>query len=301
VGKAISGLGVTMAKLKALLRKLKLRKLSWIDAVELLILCMIPVIAAPYYGKLLFFPTKEMPDQSNILQQIEKITQARKVDVTIACANGNSLNGWLFKLPNSRKVFLVSHGNAGNIANRILTAFMLLKAGGSVLLYDYEGYGLSTGEPSVSAIKADGQSAYNYLLNDQHYQAADIVDYGESIGAAVAVDIAKHNPVCCLIIQSGFTSLSDAMKDKLIFMRLYPPYVFSYVELDNLAYLRGHHPPLLLIHGDNDTTLPIKYAEKNFAEASEPKRLVVIKGAGHDDVSIRDAKLFINSVAQFVH
>jgi hypothetical protein len=91
------------------------------------------------------------------------------------------------------------------------------------------------------------------------------------------------------------------MKDKLIFMRLYPPYVFSYVELDNLAYLRGHHPPLLLIHGDNDTTLPIKYAEKNFAEASEPKRLVVIKGAGHDDVSIRDAKLFINSVAQFVH
>jgi len=290
-----------LIKLNSFFKKLKVRKLSWIDAVELLILCMIPVIAAPYYYKLIFFPTKELSDQSSVIQQIEQITHAKKVDITIACPDGNRLNGWLFKLPNCKKVFLVSHGNAGNIANRIVTAFMLLKAGGSVLLYDYEGYGLSTGEPSIEVIKEDGKLAYDYLHNDQHFDGKDIIDYGESIGAAVAVDIAKHNPVGGLIIQSGFTSLSDAIKDKLIFMRLYPPYVFSYVELDNLTYLRGHHPPLLLIHGDHDTTLPIKYAERNFAEASEPKRLFVIKGAGHDDVSFHDPKLFMDSVSAFVH
>jgi pimeloyl-ACP methyl ester carboxylesterase len=84
-------------------------------------------------------------------------------------------------------------------------------------------------------------------------------------------------------------------------MRLYPDSVFQYVDLDNIAYLRGHHPPLLLIHGDKDSTLPLKYGEENFAAALQPKELVVINGAGHDDVAFHNPKLFTTAVAKFVN
>ena len=281
--------------------RLKLRKLSWVDAAELLALLSIPCFAAPYLERLILFPSSEMPDQTSLFHQIQELTHAKKIDVKISLSNHHTLSGWLFRLPNSPRVFLVSHGNAGNISNRIFTALLLLKTGSSVFLYDYEGYGLSDGRPSIEALKADGQSAYDFLLKDQSYDGRNIIDYGESIGGAVAVDIAKHNRVGALVIQSGFTSLSEAIKDKLMFMRLYPKSVFQYVELNNETYLKSEHPPLLLIHGDSDGTLPVKYAEANFAAASQPKELLVIKGAGHDDVTIRDPRKFVQTLATFVN
>lgn len=260
----------------------------------------LPFLLAPYFSKVLLYPTRDIPDQSKMIQQIEQMTGAEKSDVKIEVPNGNTIDGWFFKSPASKKVFLVSHGNAGNISNRILTALMLIKSGGSVLLYDYEGYGRSTGEPSVETIQTDGQLAYDYLSKKLHYEPDDIVDYGESIGASVAVSIARHNKVSELIIQSGFTSLPDVIRDKLFFMWLYPPAVFHSVDMDNITYLRGPHPPLLLIHGDKDATLPLKYAQTNFALASNPTRLVVVSGAGHDDVSFRDPRLFVTSIVDFM-
>ncbi len=203
------------------------------------------------------------------------------------------MDAWFFKAPNARKVVLVCHGNAGNIADRVILALLLLKAGGSVFLVEYEGYGLSDGSPSIQGLKRDGQSAYDYLRKS--YQPTDIIVYGESIGASFAVDIAKHNPVGGLIMQSGFSSLYSVVRSKLPWFWLYPPIGFT-EELDNVSYLHGKHVPVLIIHGDSDWSVPISESQTNFKEASIPKELVIVKGADHNDLVLKNPSQFVTAI-----
>lgn len=256
-----------------------------------------PVFGMGLYNHLLFFPFKENYDLKEVFAKIETATNSKKSDVTIASGK-EKLNGWLFKKSGAKKIILVSHGNGGEIAHRLLLVSPMLFANASVLLYDYEGYGRSTGQPSVAALKQDGLAAYDYVANELHYTPDNIVVFGESLGSGVTTYIAEHRKVAAVIIQSGFSSLSSAAKDRIFWLNFYPPVAFDGVEMDNLAYLRGAHPPVLLMHGDKDTVLPIKNGYKMLAEASDPKRFVKFDGCGHNDVCV--AKNFAPSLTQFI-
>lgn len=206
----------------------------------------------------------------------------------------------VFQKTECEKVILISHGNGGNINYRLSLALTLLGCGASVIMYDYEGYGQSTGEPSVPAIKRDGLAAYDYVKNNLHYQPKDIVLYGESLGSGVTVNIAAHRPAGGVIIQSGFASLSSAARERLPWIWIYPDFTLANFEMDNVAYLRGVHAPVLIIHGTEDLTLPVHHADTMFAEATEPKQFLRIKKAGHNNTHLLDAKLFTNAVTHFV-
>ncbi len=97
---------------------------------------------------------------------------------------------------------------------------------------------------------------YDYVRSVLHYEPKDIIVYGESLGGGVTTYIAEKRPVGAIVIQSGFSSLTDAAKDRLPWLHLYPKIAFAQIEMDNAAYLHGPHAPLLLVHGDKDTTLP---------------------------------------------
>lgn len=85
-----------------------------------------------------------------------------------------------------------------------------------------------------------------------------------------------------------------------MWLRVYPKIAFKDVEFDNEAYLRGKHAPLLWVHGEIDQTLPITHAEETIAAATEPKKLVVFKGAGHNDIPLLNPKLFATTIGDFV-
>ncbi len=271
------------------------------DVVKLFILYMLlsPLCAMGLYNQLIFFPFKDKYDLTALITKIESAMNARKIDVTIASGK-EKLSAWYFKKTNAKKIFIVSHGNGGNNAHRLVLMAPLLSAGASVLLYDYEGYGESTGTPTIPAIKQDGLAVYDYVRNVLHYEPKDIIVYGESLGGGVTTYIAEKRPVSGIVIQSGFSSLTDAAKDRLPWLHLYPKFAFDGIEMDNAAYLHGTHAPLLLIHGDKDVTLPIKHAYKTFAEASEPKKFVTIEGAGHNDLATFNPKLFATSLSKLV-
>jgi fermentation-respiration switch protein FrsA (DUF1100 family) len=274
---------------------MKLPKFSRKEALKLgcLYLLLSPPIIMPIAEHYVFFPTKGRTGIDSTVSQIEKLTGATKAEVSIKAPDGHKLDALFFKVPKGNKVFLVCHGNAGNIADRLVLALLLLKAGGSVFLLEYEGYGLSEGSPSIQALKEDGQAAYDYLRKS--YQPEDIIVYGESIGASFAVDIAKHNPIGGLIMQSGFSSLFSVVRSKLPWFWLYPKIGFT-EELDNLAYLRGKRVPVLIIHGDSDSSVPLSEARINFKEASEPKQLCIIKGADHNDLVLKNVPQFVSAV-----
>ena len=202
-----------------------------------------------------------------------------KQDVTIETSNGKSLHGWFFKMPGAGKVFLINHGNAENIGSRFPIAATLILNRCSVLLYDYEGYGKSTGEPSLKNITEDALSAYDYLTTKLKYKPQDVIAYGESLGSGVTCFLAAHRQLGGIVLQATYPSLLYAAHDRLWFTWLYPNAWFT--DLDNMSVLSQPHPPLLIIQGRRDTLFPVRYGEILFERAIAPKKLVTPADLGH--------------------
>jgi len=147
------------------------------DLVKLIILYLVlsPICAMGLYNHLVFFPFKEQYDLKEVFAKIESSTHSKKTDLTIPSGTNQTLSAWLFKKTGAKKIILVSHGNGGNIAHRLGLAAPLLFSNCSVLFYDYEGYGLSTGEPTIPTVKQDGLAVYDYVRNVLHYAPKDVI------------------------------------------------------------------------------------------------------------------------------
>jgi uncharacterized protein len=172
------------------------------------------------------------------------------------------------------------HGNAGNIADRVPHARLLAAAGFDVLLFDYGGYGRSRGRPGERETYADARAARDALLARDGVDTARVLYLGESLGAAIAVNLAIAHPPAGLILQSPFTSVRDIA-------RFHYPYVprplvpDAYPSLRLIPDLRA---PLLILHGARDAVVPLMHGEELFQAAPEPKRLEVFPDAGHNDM-----------------
>lgn len=278
------------------------KRKAMIEAVKLSILFFIlsPICLFQLTRILLFFPDQTKYDLKPHLATMEKKLNTRVEDVTFKSANGKNLNGLYFKREGAKCVFLLSHGNAGNVAHRLVHVIHMLNLGASVLLYDYQGYGQSEGEPSVNGIVEDGVAAYDFLTEEKGWKAAQVISYGESLGCAVACQISKQREVAAIVLQSGFASLPGAAKDRFIWLNLFPDFTFPQPQLNNLEILACRHTPLLIIHGLKDNILPVKYAEQMFAAAAEPKRLVKLKNSGHNDVMDADLKDYLAAMTSFL-
>ncbi|MBS1992702.1 MAG: alpha/beta hydrolase [Cyanobacteria bacterium SZAS LIN-3] len=278
----------------------KRRQLA-LDALTIVLvyLLLCPLWAMPVYERLLFFPDKNFNQQFDQFefQQIFEKYGAHKKDVQFRSADGALLSGWYFYRPGTMKVILVSHGNAGNISNRLILADALINCRASVFLYDYQGYGLSQGSPSLANICADGLAAFDYLMSIERFKPRDIIVYGESIGTGVACNTSRERQAGGIVLQSGFPSLLYAAHDRLWFTWLYPDQWFR--DLDNLGAMKKQHAPLLVIHGKDDAVFPARYAGVIADKASTPRQLLLIDNMGHtlDDPTNGQ---FLQAVTKFV-
>jgi len=259
-----------------------------------------PFVAWPLYTHMIFFPDKtdyaktiEAP-----LQQLKKRFGVTDEDVYFNTPDGKRLHGLYLARPGAKKVFLVCHGNGGNIAHRMDLAASLLVCNGNVFLFDYEGYGSSEGEPSIKGVVRDGVAAYDCLNKTRHVDPSDIIIYGESLGTGAAAQVSLQRKVAAIILQSGFTSLISAGKDHLFFLRFYPDSWFP-DNLDNVAAMQKPHPPLLIFHGKQDPVLAFHNAETLFAEAVQPKKFIALSPFEHA-VERADIKEFNQPIAALI-
>jgi fermentation-respiration switch protein FrsA (DUF1100 family) len=235
-----------------------------------------PVESRSFYDEMLFHPRKEYRTVP-----VEVGGVPRK-DVSIL-SRGEKLKGWYFELPNSDKIVLVSEGNGGNMVYLTQVAELLLQCNASVLLYDYEGYGESGGNPSLRRICDDGLAAFDYMKKSLA-EDKKVVLLGVSLGTGVSCQIAARRKVDAIILTAPFTSLLNMARQKNGFVRAMPTFALPRQHLDNVAVLSKPHPPLLIFHGDVDTMIPISESEKLFEAASEPKTFVKLPKAGHNDI-----------------
>jgi fermentation-respiration switch protein FrsA (DUF1100 family) len=183
--------------------------------------------------------------------------------------------------PQPRATLLFCHGNAGNIT---LLAQWLADLnrfqGVSVMTFDYRGYGRSGGEPTEEGILADARAARSWLARREGIEERDIVLMGQSLGGAVAIDLASKDGARGLAVLSSFTSLPDAALDHMPWL---PAWWAMTMRLHSLEKIKEYHGAVLISHGDADEVIPYPHGLALYDAAAGPKRLVRVPGGRHND------------------
>ena len=242
--------------------------------------------------RMIYYPFGAVPPPSAVgLERAET--------VTFQTEDGLTLNGWFAAAaaPATGDTVIVFNGNAGNRSFRADLARGLMAAGAAVLIFDYRGYGGNPGSPSEAGLARDARAARRFLESRADVDPRRIIYFGESLGAAVAIGLALEQPPRLLILRSPFTSLADAGR-----------YHFPYLPVGLL--LRDRYPsldrigsvgcPMLVIAGTRDSIIPAEQSRRLFEAAREPKRLVILEGADHNDEALNAGPELMKAVSGFL-
>ena len=210
-------------------------------------------------------------------------------------ADGNRLGAWYFPVPGGGPAVLVCNGNGGDRSGRVELAAALNRIGLSVLLFDYRGYGGNPGKPSEDGTAADARAAQAWLAAQPGVEK--IVYFGESLGAAVAVGLAVETPPAALILRSPFTSLPDVGAVHYPWLPVRWLLTDRYPSIDRISSV---HVPVMVIAGDRDDIVPESLSRRLHEAANEPKRYLVVPGAGHNDPTLIDGPQMIAEIQGFL-
>ncbi len=216
--------------------------------------------------------------------------------VTITTDDGVALDGWFIPARQARGVLVFFHGNAGNISHRLDSLKVFNDLGLATLIFDYRGYGRSQGQPSEQGTYRDAKATWRYLVEERRIAAQDIVFFGRSLGAAIAVHLATEHTPKALILESAFTSVPDMAAEVYPFL---PVRWLARFRYDTEAYLQSVSCPVLIVHSREDDIIPFAHGRRLFAVAHEPKQLLEIRG-GHNDGFIVSRQTYVDGLDTFL-
>ena len=217
-------------------------------------------------------------------------------DLQLKTADGISLHGWFIPAAQPRGTVLFLHGNAGNISHRLDSVQMFHRMGYSTLIFDYRGYGNSGGTPTEEGTYRDAAAAWRYLAEQRHIPACRIVLFGESMGAAIAAQLASKQTPAALVIASGFTSVPDMAQHIYPYL---PVRWLTRIHYDTREYLRTVTAPVLIAHSPQDEIVPYEHGRALLAAAHPPKQFLELAG-GHNDGFIFMREAWITVLADFL-
>ena len=218
-------------------------------------------------------------------------------EVTLTTTDGLDLKAW-FAEPQpdgGTPLVVVFPGNAGTRADRVPLGSRLAESGLGVLLVDYRGYGGNPGIPSESGLALDARAAVRFLAA----VAPDrpVVLFGESLGSAVAIELAVDEPPAALILRSPFTSVADMAGE--LFSRNPPQFLLRdrYPSDERIGSVAA---PVLVIAGSDDSVVPPAQSRELYNLAQEPKEFVEVPGADHNDLELLAGEIMIEAVLRFI-
>jgi len=218
------------------------------------------------------------------------------IDCWFTTADSVKLHGWYVRAPDPIGTLLLSHGNAGNISHRLDLMRQLHRSGFNVFMYDYRGYGRSEGFPTEEGIYLDGRAAYDYAATLPGVDSLRIILFGTSLGGAVSVDVATDRSPGGLILEATFSSGKELGQELYPFL---PIKLFMKSEFNSVEKIRSITVPILVIHGSDDSIVPLKLARRLFDAANEPKEFYEIAGADHNDTYMVGRAEYFNKISGF--
>lgn len=218
----------------------------------------------------IYFPSVEKPHRKHFHAEDMQV-------IKIKVADGLILNAWYKPSIAHKPVIVYLHGNAGHIGFRMDLMRQFLSAGFGVLLLEYRGYGGNPGKPTESGLYEDGRAAMRFLQGEKQHKP--IVLYGESLGTGIATKLAMEFPVCALVLQSPYTSLTALARYHYPLLPI--PIIDKY---DSLSRMQQIHTPILMLHGKLDEVVPYNQGLTLFNLANRPKQWVEFSTKGHNDL-----------------
>jgi hypothetical protein len=219
-------------------------------------------------------------------------------EVRFAAADGTALHGWFLPGDAGRPLVVFCHGNAGNISHRLESLDLLHGLGLSVFIFDYRGYGQSAGTPSEEGTYADARGALAWL-RQRGWTPAQMVYFGESLGAAVAVQLALEHPPAGLVLEAPFTSIAAMGRHHYLLLHLLLGWLLD-ARYDNLDKIDRVRSPLLIIQGEADSIVPPAMARRLYEAAGGPKTLRLIPGANHNDLLFTGGSAYREAWREFL-
>ncbi len=216
--------------------------------------------------------------------------------VNIITEDEVTISGWWIPSSAERAVVLFCHGNAGNISHRLDTIRIFNDMGLSVFIFDYRGYGNSTGSPSEEGTYRDVEAAYKYLILNRKIKSEKIISWGRSLGGAVAAWLAANKKVKLLVLESTFTNVADVAEFHLPIA----PSTLMFGDCYNTRErLKTIACPVLVIHSPDDKIIPYSHGERLFKSAKGPKEFIVISG-GHNSGFYISLKKYKKGIDAFI-
>lgn len=203
-------------------------------------------------------------------------------EVVLDTADGERVIAWHVPPRGEKPVMLYFHGNGASLRWRVDRFRALTGDGTGLVALSYRGYGGSSGRPTEAGLISDASAAYAFAL--ARYGAPRIALWGESLGSGVAIALAAEHPVGHVIIESPFTSAADVGATRYWFV---PVRLLMKDQFRSDERIGKVTAPVLVLHGEADTIVPIALGERLYALINAPKRFVRFPGAGHNDLGVR--------------
>jgi alpha-beta hydrolase superfamily lysophospholipase len=209
-------------------------------------------------------------------------------EIELETDDSEVLNGWYLTRENAKATVVYFGGNGFLMVKSrpLIQAYADMDV--NLLLFDYRGYGLSSGEPTVEGVKSDAQTAYEFAIDQLSSEDQKIIVHGHSMGAFLSSHISGENQVDGYIMESPVSEVKQWTK-KLVPWILRPFVRFDIAEeiaaQSNLENVSNVAAPLMIVGGTSDDVTPFSMAEDVYeASASESKTLVEIEGGSHNNL-----------------
>jgi alpha-beta hydrolase superfamily lysophospholipase len=176
---------------------------------------------------------------------------------------------------------LICHGNAGNLGHRVSLIRDLHETGYSILIFDYRGYGESTGKPTEEGTYQDLHRVWTYLIVERGVLPENVVLFGRSLGGAVVAELATSVFCRAVVLESTFTSLAAIASDVYPFL---PCRLLLGDAYNTLERIKTFKAPVLILASPDDQLIDISHSKQLFEIAPEPKEFVYLQG-GHNETS----------------
>jgi fermentation-respiration switch protein FrsA (DUF1100 family) len=222
----------------------------------------------------IYFPTRQIREDPGKLGLNYR-------DVSLVTEDKLKLHGWFVPSEGARGTLLIFHGNAGNIGDRLEWIEMLHQLDVNVFIIDYRGYGKSEGKPFEEGLYRDARAAYKWWEKERSASGEKLILLGESLGGAVAVNLAARIAPSGLILQSTFTSAEDMAKTIGPLGFLFP---LANVQFNSAKEITRIACPKLIIHGNRDEIVPFRLGKNLYDLAPQPKSFYAVPEANHNDL-----------------
>lgn len=229
-----------------------------------------------FQRRLMYHPDRNiLPPEQYGLAGIEEIMLESK--------DGTPLQIWAKSPHDGFPMIVYFHGNAGHMGDRSGKFAGFIEAGFGLVALSYRGFGKSGGAPEEKGIYDDARAVIDFVLYKMHVPPGRLIYFGESLGSGVAVQMASERTPALLVLEAAYTSVESRAAEMF-------PYILFVRNLvrdkyDSLAKIRSVHAPLLMLHGAQDDTIPLRHGRKLFHNAREPKSMLVYPDVNHTDYS----------------